>query len=253
MTGGREEEVILPIAWDEVTSEPEASLPPVAVKPPVIPPAPPPAETVRQTAPTPAPSLPPLADPLPVPPLAPAVQAPRRLLLGQREKLSDLGLGADFEIIVQLHTPTGAIMDAACLALDLNGRLSDERYLVFYNQLATPCGGIALAAAPPASAASVFRVQLGKLPVSIHRLIIAIAIDGPGQMRDLGPSLARLQSAGGGARSEFAFSGPDFDAEKALMLLEFYRRDGAWRLAAVGQGFAGGLAALLAHFGMQAT
>ena len=43
--------------------------------------------------------------------------------------------------------------------------------------------------------------------------------------------------------------GADYSAEKALMLLEFYRKGADWRLWATGQGYAGGLAALLQQHG----
>lgn len=40
-----------------------------------------------------------------------------------------------------------------------------------------------------------------------------------------------------------------FQQEKALMALELYKKDNIWRMNAVGQGFNGGLAALIKHFG----
>ncbi|WP_394651787.1 VWA domain-containing protein, partial [uncultured Acinetobacter sp.] len=39
------------------------------------------------------------------------------------------------------------------------------------------------------------------------------------------------------------------DQERATMLIEIYLKDGIWRLAAIGQGFNAGLAALIQHFG----
>jgi hypothetical protein len=49
--------------------------------------------------------------------------------------------------------------------------------------------------------------------------------------------------------ARFAFSGSDFNDEKAVKLGEIYLKDGAWRFSAVGQGFNGGMAALVKHFG----
>ena len=40
-----------------------------------------------------------------------------------------------------------------------------------------------------------------------------------------------------------------FQNERAVMLIEFYRKDGQWRTSPVAQGFNGGLAALVQHFG----
>jgi tellurite resistance protein TerA len=55
-------------------------------------------------------------------------------------------------------------------------------------------------------------------------------------------------SAGGAEVARFPFSGSDFAREKAIIAGEIYRK-GEWRFAAVGQGFDGGLDALLKHFG----
>jgi uncharacterized protein YegL len=62
-------------------------------------------------------------------------------------------------------------------------------------------------------------------------------------MRSLGASNLRLGDA------TFAFSGSDFQDEKAIIVGEMYQRDNQWRFGAVGQGFNGGLSALLTHFG----
>ncbi len=249
------EEVVWAVDWDEAPDEPDPTppAPPSAFSPPPVLASPliaPPNEPARVIGTRPP-------EPLVVPPVqshpAPA-QAPKTsisLVRGQRAKLSDLGFGLDFEVVLRLGVPKGAMMDVTCLGLDSKGRLSDDRYFVFYNQKETPCGGIALLD-PPTNTTGALRIQLGKLPAAIDRLIIAAAFDGAGQMRELGASVARWQ-AGGDTTAEFAFSGADFAGEKVLMLLEVYRRDGIWRTAALGQGFAGGLAALLGHFGANVT
>ncbi|SCE38543.1 TerD domain-containing protein, partial [Streptomyces sp. DvalAA-19] len=46
----------------------------------------------------------------------------------------------------------------------------------------------------------------------------------------------------------YAFTGSEFTTERAVMLGDFYLKD-VWRFAAVGQGFDGGLEALLKNFG----
>ena len=195
---------------------------------------------------------PPETLPVAPPPLPPVVATiPARLVRGQRARLADLGLGPNLKVSLALATPSNLVVDVTCLGLDGNGRLSDEQYFVFYNQKGSPCGGISLLPSTPTEV-GVLQFALGNLPPGIHRLIVAAAIDGSGQMSDLGASKARwLATDGPGA--EFSFSGSDFAGEKALMVMEIYRKDGAWRTAALGQGFAGGLAALLAHFGAHAA
>jgi tellurite resistance protein TerA len=112
--------------------------------------------------------------------------------------------------------------------------------MVFFNQLAAPGNAVTLALQDNAAT---FTLQVAQLPETIARLVFVASMDGAGTMRDLGPSALRLGSG------TFAFQGGDFAGEKAVIIAEIYRRDGVWRFGAVGQGFAGGLDALLAHFG----
>jgi tellurite resistance protein TerA len=163
----------------------------------------------------------------------------QNFIRGQKVKLADLGLANRFAVDVDLPAARQAV-DVSCFGLDAAGRLSDERYMVFYNQLSSPGGAVALTLAPGGAR---FQIDLDALPASIDKLVFTAAVDG-GSMRDAGQVGLRLAGAGA-----FTLGASDFVAEKAVMLAELYRRDGAWRFGAVGQGFEGGLGALLKHFG----
>ena len=139
----------------------------------------------------------------------------------------------------------GLSLDFACFGLDAGGKLADDRYMTFFNQPESPCGGVR---AGSVGGDTGFLFQLDRLPASVERVTITASIDGGGTMSQLQSGALRLI----GAQGEFArfdFSGRDFAAEQAVMLGEFYRKDGQWRFMAVGQGFNGGLAALVKHFG----
>ena len=165
------------------------------------------------------------------------------LIKGQRLALSSLVAGN----AVQLGLAgAGLALDFACFGLDAAGKLADERYMTFFNQPRTPCGGVE-AAAPSGDAAG-FRFQLDRLPAAIERLVVTAAVDGAATMAQLGTGHLRLLD-GGRELARFAFAGSDFAQEKAVMLFELYRKDGGWRCMPVGQGFNGGLDALVAHFG----
>ncbi len=159
---------------------------------------------------------------------------------GQKGKLADLGCGSAFTVELDIQAP-GMSVDVSCFGLDASDRLADERYMVFYNQLASPEGAVRL---EMAGSSSRFAVNLDLLPASIAKLVFVAAIDGAQTMRALGASALNLGSA-----ARFPWSGADFGDEKAVIVAELYRRDGTWRFGAVGQGFNGGLSALLAHFG----
>ena len=158
---------------------------------------------------------------------------------GQKGKLADLGCSSPFTVVLDINA-AGMSVDVSCFGLDSNDKLSDERYMVFYNQLASPTGEIRLELS--GSKAS-FGLNLDTLPASIAKLVFVAAIDGNGTMRNIGASSMSLGSA------QFPLSGADFNEEKAVIVGEIYRKDGVWRFGAVGQGFNGGLSALLKHFG----
>jgi len=67
----------------------------------------------------------------------------RALVRGERIRLADLGIGGPFDAEVALALP-GAEADLSVRGLDEAGRLSDDRYLIFYNQPASPCGAVRL-------------------------------------------------------------------------------------------------------------
>jgi tellurite resistance protein TerA len=159
---------------------------------------------------------------------------------GQKGKLADLGVGTSFPVEVDINA-AGVAVDVSCFGLDANDRLADERFMVFYNQLASPGEAVRL---DLGSGKARFNVNLDALPGSIAKLVFVAAIDGAQTMRALGASSLALGSA-----VRFPWSGADFGEEKAVIVAEIYRRDGQWRFGAVGQGFNGGLSALLKHFG----
>ena len=137
-------------------------------------------------------------------------------------------------------------VDYACFGLDAQGKLSDERYMVFYNQPESPCNAIKIGQSNNGSVA--FDCYLADLPTSIERLVFTAVLNGTAVMGQIHDSYLRLAVDGEDAGC-FAFSGADFQDEKAVMLGEIYRKTDDWRFCAIGQGFAGGLAALVQHFG----
>jgi stress response protein SCP2 len=75
------------------------------------------------------------------------------------------------------------------------GKLADERYMTFFNQPRTPCGGVE--ARPGGSGdLAAFALQLGRLPSGIDRLVVTASIDGGGVMSQLQAGHVRLQAGG---------------------------------------------------------
>jgi len=154
-----------------------------------------------------------------------------QLTQGQRLPLNQLGLSHQFTIQV-----TCDLADADFTLFGLQGgTLKDDRWMVFFNQTASPDG--ALVQVDPQR----FHLDLDQLGPNIDEVYLTATHD------------TRPISAA--SRLDVTIGGHVFDAraalkdEKAVMLVRFYRKDGAWRLGTVAQGFNGGLAALVQHFG----
>ncbi|MFE9536073.1 TerD family protein [Streptomyces sp. NPDC006691] len=169
----------------------------------------------------------------------------REFQRGHKAKVSDLTAGTDLYVGVQIGGP-GLTFDISCFGLDANEQLSDDRYFVFFNQPKSPEESIQLLGAQSGDTES-FRVTLDRVPANIHKLSFTATLDGAGQMSQVGPGYIRVV-AGGEEVVRYAFTGAEFSTERAVMLGDFYLKD-VWRFAAVGQGFDGGLEALLKNFG----
>ncbi|MET9254282.1 TerD family protein [Streptomyces sp. NPDC003717] len=169
----------------------------------------------------------------------------REFQRGHKARISDLTAGTDLYVGVQISGP-GLGFDISCFGLDADERLSDDRYFVFFNQPKTPEESIQLLGAQAGDTES-FRVTLDRIPSHITKLSFTATIDGAGQMSQVGPGYLRIV-AGGEEVARYPFTGAEFSTERAVMLGDFYLKD-VWRFAAVGQGFDGGLDALLKNFG----
>ncbi|MFD9978659.1 TerD family protein [Streptomyces sp. NPDC059017] len=169
----------------------------------------------------------------------------REFQRGHKAKISDLTPGTDLYVGVQISAP-GLSFDISCFGLDANEQLSDDRYFVFFNQPKTPEESVQLLG-PQAGDTESFRVTLDRVPAHIHKLSFTATVDGAGQMSQIGPGYIRIV-AGGEEVVRYSFTGSEFSTERAVMLGDFYLKD-VWRFAAVGQGFDGGLDALLKNFG----
>lgn len=168
------------------------------------------------------------------------------LIRGQKIKLNDLLQGQN-AFYIQIQYQASFILDLASFGLDAQYKLSDERYMTFYNQPKTPCQAVQLLDNQPQQ--SRFLVNLDQLPNTIQYLVLTAAIDGQAVMSQLQHATIQILNLQLQPIAEFKLEGQLFAQERATMLVEIYRKDNIWRLAAIGQGFNAGLAALIQHFG----
>ncbi|MEU3652497.1 TerD family protein [Streptomyces sp. NPDC032161] len=94
--------------------------------------------------------------------------------------------------------------------------------------------------------------DLDAVPAQVHRITVLLAlptgIGGPVRFGAVAAPFVAVTGLDGDEIATFTLTG--LDTESAVAALELYRRQGAWKVRAVGQGYAGGLAAMLADQGL---
>ena len=94
-------------------------------------------------------------------------------------------------------------------------------------------------------------VDLGAVPEAVHRVHVLLALPSAGGPVRFGAVAAPFVAVTGLDGIELAsYTITGLDAESAVVALELYRRQGAWKVRAVGQGYAGGLTELLTDQGL---
>ena len=162
---------------------------------------------------------------------------------GFRDSLSKY-LDASQPFTVRLGVSGSGVYDYSCFGVDGNNKLSDDRYMVFYNQTRSPNNEITY------SPTGVFTVDLAGLPEEISRLVFTVSIDGAGTMGEISSHSASI-THGSYESLTLTLGGSDFRTERAIISLELYRKDSDWRISATASGFNGGLPELLRHYGGQ--
>ncbi|MEV1023357.1 TerD family protein [Streptomyces sp. NPDC050264] len=139
--------------------------------------------------------------------------------------------------------------DASALLLAA-GKVRSDADFVFYNQPAHASGAVRHDGKSTAGGAvtDTLSVDLARVEPAIERVVLAASADGGtfGQVTGL---YIRVVDAVGGA--EIArFDSTDATVETAFVLGELYRRQGAWKFRAVGQGYGSGLEGLATDYGI---
>ena len=167
--------------------------------------------------------------------------------LQRGQKISIQTVCRTWTLEVELRHQGPLAVDVSCFGLDSAGRLSDERYFLFYNQRRSPEGAMALSEGASGGTAR-FQVDLAALPDHIQRLSFTAAIDGGRTLRELEQGSIGLWVRGE-EMARYAYAGNEFSGERAIVAGELYRKNGDWKFSAVGRGFNGGLRALVESFG----
>ncbi|SEG41093.1 Stress response protein SCP2 [Actinacidiphila yanglinensis] len=136
---------------------------------------------------------------------------------------------------------TGPAVDVSAVLLAENRKVRDDTDLVFYNHPAQD--GVSVQGQGVA-------VDLPRVPPAVQTVAVVVSVDAnrPGAVFDGASGLRVTVTSGDGVIS---FEPPPCRlGETVVVLAEFYRRAGAWKVRAVGQGYADGLAGLARDFGV---
>ncbi|MFD8544897.1 TerD family protein [Streptomyces sp. NPDC059649] len=140
-------------------------------------------------------------------------------------------------------------VDASALLLS-SGKVRDDGDFVFYNQPAHASGAVRHEGKRASDGALTdgLTVDLGAVEPAVDTVVLAASADGGTFGSVPGLHIRVLDTADG---TELArFDSQDATTETAFVLGELYRRQGAWKFRAVGQGYDSGLAGLATDFGI---
>ncbi|MEU1375611.1 TerD family protein [Streptomyces triculaminicus] len=162
------------------------------------------------------------------------------LVRGQNHPLS----GTRLEIRVSAGQP---VMAGVTLG-DADGRVPGDEWVAHPASPKLP----GLEVSRQAAAEHRLAVDLDALPETAHRVNVLLALpsgtSGPDRFGALAAPFLAVTGTDGAEMANYTVTG--LDAESAVVALELYRRQGAWKVRAVGQGYAGGLTAMLHDQGL---
>ncbi|MBC6418755.1 MAG: TerD family protein [Prochloron sp. SP5CPC1] len=166
-----------------------------------------------------------------------------------------IGLGWDVKA-----TDTGSDfdLDASVFLLGADEKKVSDKHFIFYNNLTSPDPDKSVQLMGDNRTGEgegddeVVIVDLRKIPAEVEKIVICVTIyeaDKRGQnFGQVGNAYVRLvdvQSKKEVLRYDLE---EDFSVETALIMTELYRKNGEWRVNAVGSGYQGGLEALLNRY-----
>jgi tellurium resistance protein TerD len=166
-----------------------------------------------------------------------------------------VGLGWDVKVV---DTGFDFDLDSSVFLLGSNEKLISDQHFIFYNNLTSPDAaksvqhtGDNLTGAGDGDD-EVIKIQLQKVPADVQKIVIAVTIHEAaerhqnfGQVQNAFIRVVNAQNEQEVIRYDLV---EDYSIETALIMAELYRKDGDWRLNAVGSGYQGGLRALLDRF-----
>ncbi|WP_329324142.1 TerD family protein [[Kitasatospora] papulosa] len=137
-------------------------------------------------------------------------------------------------------------LDVSGLLLTADGKVRSDDDFIFYNQ---PSGPGVTYRPGGGSAPDAIVVDTTAVPPGIEKIVVTASPDAAGRTFQGIEPTATVRNADDGSALA-TFTPPQLGSETALVVIEIYLRNGAWKARAVGQGYANGLAGIATDFGV---
>ncbi|AZM38041.1 MULTISPECIES: TerD family protein [Acinetobacter] len=164
--------------------------------------------------------------------------------LGWDERATD---GASFDL------------DASAFLLTASGKVRGDHDFIFYNQLKSQDGSVEHTGDNRSGQGDgddeSLLVDLSKVSPEVEKIAITVTIhDAQSRGQNFGQianAFIRVVNQDSGIEIVRFDLAEDYSTETAMVFGEVYRHNGEWKFRAVGQGYAGGLAAMCQQYGIQ--
>lgn len=166
-----------------------------------------------------------------------------------------IGLGWD---VNPTDTGVNFDLDTSVFLLNNQEKLISDEHFIFYNNLTSPDPDKSVKhmgdnlTGEGEGDDEVIIVDLRKVPSNVEKIVITVTIHEAsqrgqnfGQVRNAFVRLVNVETKEEVIRYDLD---EDFSIETALIMAELYRKQGEWRMNAVGAGYQGGLQALLNRY-----
>jgi tellurite resistance protein TerA len=151
--------------------------------------------------------------------------------------------GGPQRVTIDFSPVPGVELDVSAFLLSTTGKVRSDSDMCFYGQPKVSQGAVELLSTSQGRVE--FSINPDKLDAQIEKVALTATLH---ENRASFSAVSRLSvDIGGTAKADIPTKGM---SETALILGEFYRRNGTWKFRCVGQGFNGGLEPLAIHFGV---
>ncbi|MCH7340053.1 TerD family protein [Acinetobacter higginsii] len=150
-------------------------------------------------------------------------------------------------------------LDASAFLLTATGKVRGDHDFIFYNQLKSQDGSVEHTGDNRSGQGDgddeTLLVDLSKVSPEIEKIAITVTIhDAQARGQNFGQianAFIRVVNQDTNVEVVRFDLAEDYSTETAMVFGEVYRHNGEWKFKAVGQGYAGGLAAMCQQYGIQ--